>query len=150
MPSKRPIDKQARAVALAALTGPTDAARQTGIPQQTISRWMAEMPEQVNELVAQRRAAIMDNYLAAIQAGTEVVRRGLEALRNGDTTLTPRDLQSVAVTTGIFHDKLNTTQAGGTHRFGNSTAPSTWTVVERAVLERYEQRTGEQVLEHRT
>lgn len=121
MPRKHPIERQAGAIAIAALTSPAEAERQTGIPSSTIRTWTEQMPEQVNALLMQRRMTIASNLLAAIEAGTQATATALEALRDGPPLTSPRDIQAVATATAICLDKLHALdgRAPTSARFGS-------------------------------
>jgi hypothetical protein len=114
---------------------PKRATAETIQASEAVSRPVVVVSEPVNAVELRRRSVIMQNYLAGIEAGSEAVRRSLEAIRDGEVITEPRDLQSVAVTVGIMQDKVDATQKGAAQRFGDDPTAS-WSVEERLILKR--------------
>jgi len=92
---KRPQSERIQAVSLAVLDGPAAAARQTGIPENTIREWV-DRPEFV-ELRERTKEAVADEWWAIVQKG---MRRVADLLGSAE------DLQKVAVATAIVTDKM--------------------------------------------
>lgn len=72
---KRPKAEQARAVGLALITGTTEAAVQTGIPQRTIQDWM-NSPEFASLRVTPRED-VGETMWVAVQEGVYQLREGI-------------------------------------------------------------------------
>ncbi len=110
---------KARAVHLAAVTNQGHAAREMGVPQQTLSRWLAAADhEQLRAYVEQVRAE------AAAEIGSlmvETSRSIMEAVRDARTREEAAAARDRSISFGIMSEKmllLGGTSSSG--RFGNA------------------------------
>lgn len=102
---KRPTSDRTAALGIAVLDGPAAAARQTGIPENTIRSWM-DSPEFV-ELRERTKEQVADEWWAIVQKGFRRVEKLLDSTD---------DAQKAATATAIIFDKLALTRGEATSR----------------------------------
>ena len=96
---------RAKAVGLAVVVGSNEAARQTGIPERSIRRWV--MDPDLAELAARTKEQVAEEWWAIVQKGFRRVESLLDATD---------DAQKAATATAIIFDKLALTRGEATSR----------------------------------
>lgn len=97
MPRKyRSATEKAKAVGIAVVTGVTEAERQTGIPKESIQRWLA------HPATAQLRTRAREDVAAGMWAGVQVgLQAVVEGLRSPEAPLRDK-----ATALGILYDRF--------------------------------------------
>ena len=103
--SKRPTTERAKVAGLAVVLGVPEAARQTGVSERSIRRYL-EDPE-LSELAIRKKELVDQEWWAFVQKGFRRVADLLESTE---------DVQKAATATAIIYDKLALSTGQATQR----------------------------------
>ena len=74
---KRPADERARAVGIAVLTGASEAARQTGIPERTIAQWVES--DEFAKLRERKKDEVAEEWWAGVQTAARSIIKDIDS-----------------------------------------------------------------------